>query len=353
METAEYKVALLKWDHHPGDIEAAIDHELTALGHRPIYFRYDEAIPAGVDVVFSFAAYREILHVPRALDRWPARERPIFVHWNTEGLLNLHIPYAASRALGALRSWVGRLNDSEAHWVQASLRRPPLSWLNSRMRGPLRFGDYHYARRKGWLDVFADISAIYARRFSQHGLPAIHAPFGSSPLWHADLGLRRDIDVLWMGMRGTRRRARILARLQQELDARGVRFHVADGVQNPFVFGRARTELLNRAKITVNVLRTWWSENSLRFAMAAPNRSLIVSEKVLPHSPAYEPGIHYVSVPVDRLVEAILHYLHEERERLRIAEAAHHLATREMPFAKSIRIIMEAVRHARGSRLFE
>ena len=342
-------VALVKWEDNAGDIEAAIHCELTNLGHRAIYFKYDEAIPAGVDVVFSFAPYRNFLQIPRQLDGMPAKERPIFVHWNTEGLLDLSIPQWAGMTMGAFRSWVGRLNDSEAHWTQTLMRYSPLRLINSRMRGSLRLGDYHYAHRKGWLDVFADISAVYARRFSEQGLPTIHAPFGTSPLWYAHLGLERDIDVLWMGMRGTRRRGKILDRLEQKLDARGVRFHMTDGIKNPFVLGEARTRLLNRAKITVNILRTWWSENSLRFALAAPNRSLIVSEKILPHSPAYKPGVHYVSAPVDKLAESILYYLEHEQERLRIVENAYQLATEEMKFGKSVKIIMEAVYMTRES----
>ncbi len=99
-----YKVALLKWDDSPGDIESAINYELTNLGHRTVYFKFDEAIPSGVDVVFSFAPYREFLQIPRQLDGVPRKERPTFVHWNTEGLVNLSIPYRVGMAIGAFRS---------------------------------------------------------------------------------------------------------------------------------------------------------------------------------------------------------------------------------------------------------
>jgi hypothetical protein len=331
------RIALVKWDDVPGDIEQAIHHELTELGHRTTFFKFDEPVPRGMDVVFSFAPYRELLQIPRQLQALPARERPLFVHWNTEGLLNVNIPYPVSRAIGALRSGWERLNDANGRWSY------------SRMRGALRFGDYHYAQARGWLDVFADVSAVYARRFSEHGLPAIHAPFGASPLWYADLALERDIDVLWMGMRGTRRRARILDDLERQLGARGVRFHIADGIKNPFVFGEARTALLNRAKITVNVLRTWWSENSLRFAFAAPNRSLIVSEEVLPHSPAFRPGVHYVCAPVERLADTILRYLERPEEMRRIVESAHDLVTKDLTLGKSIDTIMAAATNARES----
>ena len=71
-------------------------------------------------------------------------------------------------------------------------------------------GDYYYAYRKGWIDVLADSSALFARIRSKHGLPTLFAPWGVTPRWYADLNLERDIDVLWMGTWGTRRRRRIL-----------------------------------------------------------------------------------------------------------------------------------------------
>ena len=328
--SAGYEIALVKWEDVPGDCESAIEHELAALGHRVRFFRFDAAVPGGVDVVFSFAGFRRFLQIPRALDRLPREARPTFVHWNTEGLVNVRVPYGLASAAGAVRSWIGRAGDRL-----------------ERMRGLMRFGDIRYAARRGWLDVLADTSAIFAERFRSHGIPVVHAPFGTSPLWHEDLGLERDVDVLWMGMRGTRRRATILSRLAAELAPHGVRFHLADGVRSPFVFGRDRTRMLNRAKITLNVTREWWCENSLRFTMAAPNRSLIVSEEILPHCPAWVPGTHFVASPVDRLAETILHHLRHEEPRRGIVENAYRLATTDATFASAVGTIMEAVREKR------
>jgi hypothetical protein len=163
------------------------------------------------------------------------------------------------------------------------------------------------------------------------------------PRWYADLGLERDIDVLWMGIRGSKRRSQLLDRVRYELKMHGVEMYVADNEENPFIFGDERTEYLNRAKITLNITRTWYDDNFSRFSLAAPNRSLVVSEKMLPHCPSYQLGVHYVEAKPDDLAQSILFYLQNPTERERIVEAAYHLTTEELTFNNSIKCIMDAV----------
>jgi spore maturation protein CgeB len=83
--------------------------------------------------------------------------------------------------------------------------------------------------------------------------------------------------------------------------------------------------------------------------MAMPNRSMVVSEPLLPHCPAYESGYHYVSAPIESLSETILYYLAQEDERLRIVENAYQLVTSKLTFYNSIKTIMEAVNQLRGT----
>jgi len=336
------RIALVKWTDHD-ELAEAIRDELVELGHQVAYFRFDQAIPDGVDVVFSFAPYGRLLQIPKQLVHIPRTNRPIYVHWNTEGLPDLRMPWHLMYAVSACRSWIGRLNNFNNQQVSSLVSRPPLSRLHTKLTRFRYLGDFFYAQRMGWVDVFADISSIYAQFFNKHGLPAMSAPFGGFPGWSADLGLERDIDVLWMGKRATKRRGHLLDRLRKELHANGVEIHVVDNVENPFVFGQERTCLLNRTKITLNLLRTWYDENSLRICIAAPNRSLVVSEPLLPHVPDYHAGFHYVSAPIDKLAETILYYLEHSDERQRIVENAYQLLTTTLTMSNSIKIIMEAV----------
>lgn len=68
--------------------------------------------------------------------------------------------------------------------------------------------------------------------------------------------MNRADDVLWMGKYGSSRRLKILRTVWKQLENAGAYVHFADNEENPFVFGRDRTELLNRTKIVVNVTRT-------------------------------------------------------------------------------------------------
>jgi hypothetical protein len=97
---------------------------------------------------------------------------------------------------------------------------------------------------------------------------------------------------------------------------------------------------MNRAKITLNITRTWYDDNFSRFAMAAPNRSLIVSEPMLPHCPEYQAGIHYVAAPIEELAETILHFLRAEDERRAITDRAYTLVTEELTLVNSVRRVM-------------
>jgi hypothetical protein len=344
--TESYRVAVVEWISEQDGLAQVIGDELAHLGHRPLLFKQDSAVPAGADVVFTFAPYGKLLPILRRLASLPVEERPTVVHWNTEGIPDLRMPWSLMTALSAGRSWIGRLPNANHRLVGVLGAKLTASWETRVLR--FRYvGDYYYAYRRGWLNVFADSSVIYAQLHRQHGLPTVVAPWGATLRWYADLGLKRDIDVLWMGQRGSRRRGKLLDRIRQELGSHGVEMRVADNQESPFIFGQERTEFLNRAKITLNLARTWYDDNYSRFAMAAPNRSLIVSEPLLPHCPQYEAGTHYVSAPADRIAEAIVYYLKNEDERLRIVENAYQLVTTALTFRNSIKTIMDAVSKTR------
>lgn len=338
-----YRVAVVEWSDHDG-IAKAIHDELIELGHQPVCFRFDDVIPSGIDVLFSFAPYGRLLPLLCQSASMPRQERPTIVHWSFESPPDPRIPRPLVSMIGGCRSWIDRLNDSHSVLVRALVSKAPLSIINKRMHSFRRVGEYLYAYRRRWLDVLADTSKIFARLYERHGLPAIYVPWGTSRNWYAELNLDRDIDVLWMGKRRTKRRSRLLDRLRSQLSAHGIQMYVADNTENPFIFGEVRTRFLNRAKICLNLLHRPHSHGfSMRFHIVAGNRCLVVSEPFLPHFSRYEEGKHYVSAPVERLAETIQYYLEHEDERLRIAENAHQLVTTELTFGNSIRAIMTAV----------
>jgi hypothetical protein len=341
-ETARYRVGVVLWKAHDG-MAQAVAEALFELGHSALPFDCDGPVPTGVDVVFSQGPYGRFLQIPRRLSQLPPDQRPMLVHWNDEGLPDLRLPWTLMAAMGAWRSRVGRLVDSPNALLRALGERPPLAWLQRRMMRFSYLGDYHYAYRQGWLTLLVDFSKIYADLHSAHGLPTLAVPWGAARSWSADLGLERNIDVLWMGARAGRRRSQLLDRVRRELGHLGIDMYIADNEEHAFIFGDERTHILNRAKITLNLTRTWYDDNYLRFPIVMPNRSLIVSETLLPHCTDYVPGQHYVSAPVAKLAETIHYYLVHESERRRIVENAFQLVTTELTLTNSVGRIMAAV----------
>jgi hypothetical protein len=338
-----FKVAVVEWSHEECGLPQVIYDELSRLGHSPIYFPCDTEIPQEAQVILTFGPYGDFLGVGRKLSRVPIENRPIWAHWNTEGIPDLLIPWVLVKYLSALRSSIGRLATNDNKHSSLLQKKLLLPW-NDRVLRYRYVGDYYYAYRKGLLNVYSDSSEIFAQIHSAHGLPTVVAPWGATPKWYNDLNLERDLDVLWMGQRGSNRRSQLLDRVREELRKFGVEMHVADNLEKPFIYDKERTEYLNRAKITLNLTRTWFDDNFSRFAMAAPNKSLIVSEPMLPHCPRYIAGRHYVSAKKEKLAETILYYLHNEDERIRITDDAYQLVTTELAFQNSIRRIMNSVR---------
>jgi hypothetical protein len=337
-----YRIALLHWTEYDG-ISEMITDELISLGHHPVPFVYGTPVPGDVDVVLSHGPHGELLPVWHEVARFPPARRPTVAHWNTEGFPDLRLPAALMWAVGASRSRLAQLKYARPSWLNKLVTKPPIAWIDRRMSRFRFIGDYDAAFRQGLIDVMADSSQVYGRILAQRGIPTLYVPWGATPSVYADLGLERDVDVLWMGKRGTPRRGRLLDRVRRELRAYGVEMYVADNEENPFIFDETRTRFLNRAKITLNITRTWYDDNFSRFAYAAPNRSLVVSEPLLPHCPEYKAGVHYVSAPIDRLAASIAYYVSHDDERRRIAENAYRLVTTELTFRKSIGRLIDGV----------
>lgn len=348
-ESSRSRVALLVWDETDG-IADVIGDELDQLDYQTLLLHPHESIPPEVSFVFTFGPYGKLLEFLSQLDQVAETKRPISVHWNTEGIPDPRLPWLLVRSIGSQRSsadlFLSRLRSDR---LRTLVHRFALAILRARM---LRFryvGDLYYAYRKGWVHVLGDTSQIYAEMRSRHGLPTLFIPWGITAKWYADLELERDIDVLWMGKKATRRRSVILHQLRDQLRNRGLKVYMADNEENSFIFGRTRTELLNRSKITLNLTRTWYDDNFSRFILAAPNRSLIVSERLLPHCPYFEPGTHYMAAPADALFNLILRCLEDEEGRSQIVENCYKLVMNKLKLRNSIQAIMEAGEQKRTS----
>lgn len=336
-----YRVAVPEWVENDG-IAKMIGFELEQIGYNPVLFFFDSNIPEDVDYLLTFGPYNRILPIWQNNARIALSRRPVVIHWNTEGMPDLRIPPKVVRALGAMRSKIGRMGYSGSVFDHFLYSIRPVSNIDQSYKRYRYHGDYEYACRKGWLHVLSDTSHIYSQIRSKIGIPTLYAPWGASQRWYEDLGLERDLDVLWMGTRGSQRRSRILDQVFRELKLKGLNVYIADNEENPFIFGEERTRHLNRAKITLNITRTWYDDNFSRFTMACSNRSLVVSEPVLPHCTEFKENVHYVSAKIEDLANTIVYYLEHEEERRQIVDNAYELMMAELKFEKSLRKMFAA-----------
>ena len=345
-----YRVAVPEWVEDDG-IAKMIGFELEKIGYEPILFFFERNIPDDIDCLLTFGPYNKILPIWQNNARVESSRRPVVIHWNTEGMPDPRIPIRVIGALGAIRSKLGRMGHSGSVFDHFLYSIRPMSSIDELFKRYRYHGDYEYAFRKGWLHVLSDTSHIYSEVRSKIGVPTLYAPWGASQTWYEDLCLERDIDVLWMGKKGSQRRSRILDRVLRELKSKGLNVYIADDEENPFIFGKQRTRYLNRAKITLNITRTWYDDNFSRFTLACPNRSLVVSEPVLPHCTEFKKNVHYVSAKIEDLADTIVYYLEHEDERRQIVDNAYELMMAELTFEKSLRKMLTAAQQytARGA----
>lgn len=335
------RVAVPEWVEDDG-IAKMIAFELEQIGYNPVLFFFDSNIPENVDYLLTFGPYNRILPMWQNNSRIAPSRRPVVIHWNTEGMPDPRIPHPIMRTLGAMRSRIGRMGYSGSAFDQFLYSMRPVSHIDESFKRYRYHGDYEYASRQGWLHVLSDTSQIYSQIRSKIGIPTLYVPWGASRRWYEDLGLERDIDVLWMGKRGSQRRGRILDQVFRELKLKGLNVYIGDDEIDPFIFGKERIRHLNRAKITLNITRTWYDDNFSRFTMACSNRSLVVSEPVLPHCTEFKENVHYVSATIEDLANTIVHYLEHEDERRQIVDNAYALMMSELNFEKSLRRMFAA-----------
>lgn len=181
------------------------------------------------------------------------------------------------------------------------------------------------------LAILATLTPRRAERFAKElEIPAAYLPYGYHKSFGSPLGLSRDLDVVFLGSLRDRRRARIVTNLQGELTKRGISLHIHDGDRyGPMVFGNARSELLNRTKIMLSVMRRPWDDLVFRVLLGAPNGAMIVSELVEDDQP-FEPGVHIETTPVAQLADLIGIFLSSESNRVERAEAARHKVMQEL-----------------------
>jgi Glycosyl transferases group 1 len=246
-------------------------------------------------------------------------ERPLVIVWHTE-------PLPMPRAAGLPRE---PLTLREMAKIVLRDRRTNDWWSNGRyLRG---------LAGRGIVTVLSVATGAYQAYLAEHGVESELVPVG----YHADdgrlLGLERDIDVVFLGDYGIRRRRRILKALERE----GVDVLVA-GSHSPTkgYWGEARTELLNRTKILLNLPRLQGHLPDIRLIVGMANGALVVSEPLYLPAP-FVPGVHYIESPADELAGTLRRCLADDEGRKRISLAAYELVTQGLTLEESFERLLD------------
>lgn len=331
---------VMHWDKHEG-IAPLISRIINKKGYGVVDFVYDSNLPADVNVIFAYAPFGSLAPLVKQIVERPREKRPLLALWLTEPLPNPQIPEWLRRGIGTIRTTGENLayrQSGDGTW-QCNRR---MLWFTNRALRYRYYGDLFWLQRQGILSVLAVTSRLNGDFLRARGFDPVVAYVGTHPEWYGDLQLERDISVLWIGKVATRRRRRVLNTVRQELRSRGIEILVVDGVENPYIFGYERTILLNRTVITLNLLREEYDDNSLRYFLAAPNRSLIVSEPTLRHTP-FLPNVHLVEAPIEQLPDTVCYYLANEQARSKIVENAYQLATKSLTMENAVEQILQKV----------
>ena len=318
-------MGVVEWELNE-ELAIASEENLKALGADAVRIPFNQKIPDGLALLTVHGPYRSLAPLATQLLEYGSRPRPGLILTLTEQLPAPWIPEWIKLGASRLRAAAERIaNRPDLHGTWSS--NPRWAWLTGRAHRFLYYGELCWLRETGLLSALVVSSRRTAAYLSQKGFdPLVPPSVRLHPRWGTDLGLERTIPVLWIGKVATARRQRILARIRKQLNARGVELMMVDGVQHPYLFGEERTQLLNRTKIVLNILREPWDDNSMRYHLAMANGALIVSEPTLRHTD-FIPGRHMVEARVQDMADTLQYYLTHEQERSKLVrQAVEHLS---------------------------
>lgn len=316
------RLGVISWE--PGDgLAREAAESFRKLGHETVDVLFDDMLPEGLDAIFSYGPFGSLVPLANQLAAMPHDERPALIFWLTEQLPNPLLPKLLVALAGRARS---RFERSAYRRNDAGLWRLRPGWesLTTKAHRFRYCGDLLWMQEAGVLTLLVLGSPFNNAYLNVLGLRTYRPPQSYRGEMGADLNLPRDVPVLWLGKTATRRRRRNLERVRSDLAHRGIDTLVIDGVENPYIFGEARTNLLNRTCIVLNLLRTPWDSHAQRFQLAALNRALVVSEPCVQHTD-FLPGEHFAVAPVEKLAETVEYYLNHEEERQQMTGRAYEL----------------------------
>ncbi|MBM3811719.1 MAG: glycosyltransferase family 1 protein [Acidimicrobiia bacterium] len=271
----------------------------------------DRIPPAGEWlVIFGNAAWYP--QICGRLLRLAPERRPYILLWHSE-------PLPPARATGVPMPWLNLREIAKIVLRDARATDVYTNYLTIRK-----------LHRAGIPDVLVLSSRGRQEFLAERGIPGHFAPLGCDPSMGRDLGLARDMEVLFLGILNVPRRNRLLRSLRQQ----NIKVTEAGSWTDPAYWGENRTRLLNRAKILVNLARTPAEFSGYRLSLGMANKALVVSEPIYRPEP-FVPGEHFLMAPTGEMAGCIRHFLDHDTERHAITEKAYGFVREEATLMRS------------------
>ena len=183
-----------------------------------------------------------------------------------------------------------------------------------------------YLVQSGLIDhVFVSLKPRQ-RLLAEYSIPSYFIPVGSVES-HGQLSKPnriRDIDVLFLGNLSSRRRARLKA-LGRRLHKENFSLKIVTGD----CFGTARSDLVNRCKILVNLHKFPWEFPGLRLSIAMRCGAVVVSEWA-PDIAPFDTDNLVLAAPGEDIANPVLRLLNDDKKRQAMAAGAHQFAISEL-----------------------
>jgi hypothetical protein len=209
-----------------------------------------------------------------------------------------------------------------------------VQWMLNYARGPRRLVDAVACSLPTRVDYLA-----------QQGVEALFVPVGYHPCWGEDLGITRDIDVLFLGRKQVDRRRRALDRVGAELRRRGCRIVAPEG----YCGGAERTRLVSRSRVVLNLLNFPWEFPGMRLLFSLGCGAVVVTERCATTDPWRE-GTHFLAAPLEGLAECVADCLADEERRRAFAARARRDMLAQQTMSRTTERLLELAMAARTHR---
>jgi hypothetical protein len=283
-----------------------------------------------------------MMEVARLLQSMPPRERPLLAWWLCENVINLSHPFWYSRVLSLFRWHLDRFFEKISWRPMPSGMPKRLQALNSGHR--LRMlGELYYFRSRGLLDSLAVSCPHRTFLLNKLGFDAINVPLGYNETFGKDLGLERDIDVLFLGSLHSKRRRKIIRKVREDLQKYNINLTIYDGCEE---YLSDRTHYLNRVKVLLNIVQSPGDWTSHRFLLGMANKALIVTEPVPdlgPYKRGHKRGHYLIETPIEEMAQKIDFYLKNDHERKKIVEKSYQFIRSELTMTRMCEQIIDNV----------